>query len=612
MSGFIEGMQRGADFVAGLQAYKTNQEYHELRNQQLKQQLELQALTLAKKRQYETAAAELFQPLPQVTQIPVETQVPMADMGSGSPQSMPPAAMGLAPALPIGGNTRRTSAPIPRAMPTEPRFAVTEAELPSRGFDIADYGMDKSPGYGMSPSRPGHVRQPIYPNRGMEPTGATLPMSLGETATVVTPNGPSEFHQLAARAGIRPEIVEMINFAHRTGGPEAALALFDEAVKSTWHRGPRGQVVQGADGTMQVVNLDDATTRPVLGSDGKPIKKFASSNVENMGPYGVEIVSELTNLYPDRMQQLEDSIGTPPTFFDVQHSGLFSAQDLSLAYQSRNDRKGVSLKAKQQLQQSGAQAGVTAAIDKRNKVPLSIPDTILAGSPAYGTTLKDLTQQGTGGAGSIPSGTPSAGIPSNIEDLETSPTPTSKVLYPREARQKVAQIIQHVPLNQHDRDQLQASMQAMVVLNDISEAAEAVSPVMPGVVNRGAAWIKNTKDALAQTPGNGEAVAMLKSKAGEMGVLARTLAQEKGVLTEQDVQRINNLMPSSEDTLSMRRKKMQSAIAIMQRGIDNYIAVLTRNRPSASPSAPASEEAQYFQEQLERERQNLQRKAGGR
>lgn len=98
------------------------------------------------------------------------------------------------------------------------------------------------------------------------------------------------------------------------------------------------------------------------------------------------------------------------------------------------------------------------------------------------------------------------------------------------------------------------------VVDEIARASASVNKAKAGMVARGIQGFKNMNDALNQT---GEAAALETARGGLAGNLARAIAAERGVLTDQDRKYAMSLVPTLFDS----EKRATEKIAMLRRFI---------------------------------------------
>ena len=219
-------------------------------------------------------------------------------------------------------------------------------------------------------------------------------------------------------------------------------------------------------------------------------------------------------------------------------------------------------------------------------------DAAKAGHPEYGEqAFKKLRQD----------------YPTNVivgsamdKPLQPSQSLTARMPLGSSLRQAVGKM----PLSEVEVNTLQEAEKAKILIEDIEKYALRVPDVKPGLLNRAVGGASNYAKALAQT--NQDAY-MLTTKHGEMANLARSLG-EKGVLTEQDMARVKDLLPLLSDVMAVRKQKLVDLRAIVDKGLAVYVAKLKTNYPQQKElqNKTKSEAEQLYDEERAKAEKEMQ------
>ena len=222
----------------------------------------------------------------------------------------------------------------------------------------------------------------------------------------------------------------------------------------------------------------------------------------------------------------------------------------------------------------------------------TVLDAAKAGHPEYGEqAFKKLRQD----------------YPTNVivgsamdKPLQPSQSLTARMPLGSSLRQAVGKM----PLSEVEVTTLQEAEKAKILIEDIEKYALRVPDVKPGLLNRAVGGASNYAKALAQT--NQDAY-MLTTKHGEMANLARSLG-EKGVLTEQDMARVKDLLPLLSDVMAIRKQKLVDLRAIVDKGIAVYVAKLKTNYPQQKElqNKTKSEAEQLYDEERAKAEKEMQ------
>lgn len=136
-----------------------------------------------------------------------------------------------------------------------------------------------------------------------------------------------------------------------------------------------------------------------------------------------------------------------------------------------------------------------------------------------------------------------------------------------------AQAAGRLSLTPQQRETISALAPAQKAVNDIAELSAKVNVFQPGVLNRVKQYATTEWGTLAQTDQN---AALLQTKIGTLGNLLRTMG-ERGVLTEQDVQRANALLPQSSDTVPIAVGKVNALQDFLNEMQQAKLGALTYN-----------------------------------
>lgn len=132
----------------------------------------------------------------------------------------------------------------------------------------------------------------------------------------------------------------------------------------------------------------------------------------------------------------------------------------------------------------------------------------------------------------------------NPETLEPAPVGIT----PSQAKQQG-----YIPVNQKAVDDLFALDNSGVIIQDLTTLADRLITAENPI---GAGTQFATLEAGARLSANSEAAVYKAQKASFIGNLSRTMAAERGVLTEGDIQRISNGFPSFGDTRQIKDMKL--------------------------------------------------------
>ena len=120
------------------------------------------------------------------------------------------------------------------------------------------------------------------------------------------------------------------------------------------------------------------------------------------------------------------------------------------------------------------------------------------------------------------------------------------------------------------------------IVNDIDRLSTKIITSKGGAIETAKQYADLTQAAFRRTPGKGEDAALYQQRRSSfVGVLSRTLAAERGVLTEGDIQRITVAFPDFGDTVRMRDDKIKHVRNLMKSVIKMQEMIAENRDPPA-------------------------------